>query len=92
MGEICSLICENCTINPATVKHHISYFPEITTALCMWCHARIHSGNYPELEKKFIHYKKGDANLFYQTNEKIARLSSRIKHGRKRIHHKGIRY
>ncbi len=45
--------------------------------------------NYPKFEK-WIKFKK--ANLFYQTNEKIARLSSKIKGHRKRIHHKGIRY
>ena len=83
--------CENCKINPATVKHHISYFPEVTTGLCEECHDKIHSGNYPELEKKWIKFNKGDANLFYQTNEKIARLSSKIKGQRKRVHHKGIR-
>ena len=81
-----------CTLNQATQKHHISYFPEITTAVCEPCHQNIHSGNFPELEKKYIKFEKDDANLFYQTNEKIARLSSRIKGQRKRVHHKGKRY
>ncbi len=86
------MLCEICTVNPATVKHHIQYFPEITTALCQPCHDRVHSGKYPELEKRFIKYKTGDAKLFYQTNDRIARLSSRILRHRNKVHHKGRRY
>lgn len=78
------MICEVCTLNPATEKHHISYFPEVTTGVCEECHKRIHSGLYPELENIFIKYNKGDANLFYKANEKIARISSRINRYRKK--------
>ncbi len=55
--------CEVCSFYYATIKHHISYFPEVTTGVCESCHKNIHSGRCPEFLKqqtrkqvvKFLH-------------------------------------
>jgi len=66
--------CQVCTLNPATIKHHISYFPEVTTAVCEPCHQKIHSGKYLELTKKYVKYPMGDAQMFYRSNERMAQI------------------
>lgn len=58
--------CELCP-NPATIKHHISYFPEETIPVCEKCHKAIHAGKHPSL----IKYKKGDAQTFYRQQKKL---------------------
>ena len=66
--------CEICIHNKATIKHHISYFPEVTTGVCEPCHGKIHSGKFLDLIKKYVHYQKGDAQLFYRANDRIAQF------------------
>ena len=66
--------CKVCTIYHATIKHHMSYFPEVTTGVCESCHKNIHSGRCPELRKKYVKYPKGDAQLFYQGNNRITKF------------------
>lgn len=65
------MICEVCTLNPATIKHHKSYFPEETVGVCEGCHKIIHSWRNPELSKKYIKYKQGDAQIFYAQKNRI---------------------
>ncbi len=71
------MICEICTIGPARVKHHISYFPEVTTGVCEPCHKKIHSWRFQKLSNQYVKYRKGDAQLFYQANDRIARFCRR---------------
>lgn len=69
--------CEICQ-NTVEIKHHISYFPEITTGVCQKCHEKIHSGEFPDLTKKYIKYKKGDANSFYEQKSRIEKITNSI--------------
>lgn len=62
-------------INEAKIKHHISYFPEETTAVCETCHKEIHHGKYPNL----LRYKKGDAQIFYKQKARIEQFLERLR-------------
>ena len=68
------MICDVCTLNPATIKHHIAYFPEVTTTVCEPCHQKIHSSKYHELKKKYVNYRMGDAQMFYRSNYRMAQI------------------
>ena len=72
--------CVVCSIYYATIKHHISYFPEVTTGVCESCHKKIHSGKFRELIKKYVKYPKGDAQLFYHGNNRIAKFCLMLQH------------
>jgi hypothetical protein len=56
--------CEHCKIESATVKHHISYFPEVVVRLCKRCHKVIHKSKLPMYDK-YKKYSKGDSKFFY---------------------------
>jgi len=66
------MLCEICNLNQATIKHHISYFPEITTGVCTSCHHKIHSGLFSGLTKNYIKFKIGDSNAYYATQKRIS--------------------
>ena len=63
------IFCEHCKIEPATQKHHISYFPEKTINLCFSCHLVIHKSKHPMYDK-FKQYKKGESAIFYKYKSK----------------------
>jgi len=64
-----NILCEHCKIEPATQKHHISYFPEKIMNLCFSCHLVIHKSKHPMYDK-FKQYDKGDSHMFYAKKHK----------------------
>lgn len=69
---LCQVIQDGkpCSVQ-AKIKHHITYFPEVTIAVCIGHHDKIHSGRYPQLTKDYIKYIKGDAQIFYRGKERL---------------------
>ena len=63
------IFCQHCKIEPATQKHHISYFPEKIMNLCFSCHLVIHKSKHPMYDK-FKQYEKGDSKMFYAKKHK----------------------
>jgi len=60
------LNCELC-FEKAIQKHHISYFPEKTVAVCNKCHRKIHIHK----DRNFIKFKKGDSDFFYSMKKRL---------------------
>ena len=58
----------------AVQKHHISYFPEKTIAVCSACHVRIHFTKDPN----YVQYKKGDSVFFYSMKKRLWRCGVRL--------------
>ncbi len=52
--------CKICK-KPATILHHISYFPQKIIPVCKACHDKIHHKN----DGKYIDYKLGDPSKYY---------------------------
>jgi len=69
----------SCTFQ-SMIKHHIQYFPEETIGVCELHHDKIHLGIFPELVTKYIHYRKGDAQIFYQGKERIENFLIRLRY------------
>ena len=63
--------CHVCDSVTAVQKHHLTYFPETTIAICEGCHKKIHSNKHPYLTLQYIKYKKGDSKLFYSQQKRI---------------------
>ena len=60
--------CELCD-NIATEKHHLSYFPEITMAVCGFHGNEVHRNpRYSHL----VSYPEGDAQIFYDQQKRIS--------------------
>ena len=58
----------------ATQKHHVSYFPEITIAVYLDCHKRIHFSK----NSMYIQYKKGDSIFFYSMKKRLWHYGVRL--------------
>ena len=72
-----NILCEHCKIEPATQKHHISYFPEKLMNLCFSCHVVIHKCKHPMYDK-FKQYEKGDSKMFYGKKYKKSKRKKRF--------------
>ncbi|MGH2611728.1 MAG: hypothetical protein ACRDFB_01610 [Rhabdochlamydiaceae bacterium] len=78
---LCQIIQDGKACNTkAQIKHHITYFPEETIAVCIGHHDKIHSGKYPQLTQDYIKYIKGDATLFYQGKHRLEKFLKHMNH------------
>jgi len=75
--------CEHCKIEDASVKHHISYFPQLLIKLCFRCHQVIHKSKLPMYDK-YKKYSKNDSKWFYYKNTHVKHVP-RKKQKRKKI-------
>lgn len=71
--------CELCS-NTATEKHHLSYFPERTMAVCGFHGDEIHRN--PSF-KHLVAYSNGDAQVFYSQERRIGSFLRRLSIDRK---------
>ena len=69
----------------ATEKHHVSYYPEVTIAVCAFHGDEIHRrpSKYPEL----LQYTKGDSAYYYGQQRRISKFTTNMfrhkRHGRR---------
>ena len=63
--------CELC-LKTATEKHHVSYFPEVTMAVCHFHGDDIH--NKPYKYGQFLQYPRGDSSYYYEQQERISKF------------------
>ena len=63
--------CHLCS-KTATEKHHISYYPEVTIAVCAFHGDEIHlkPWKHPEL----LQYSHGDSTQFYAQQRRISKF------------------
>lgn len=74
----CCYVCKKTT---TTIKHHVSYLPQIIINVCYSCHNKIHSGNLktftPSKRMKMIFYaKKGHLEFENFKNSKHIPIKS----------------
>jgi|GEM_PF-2193742 len=72
--------CEFCA-NPATEKHHISYFPEMTIGVCAYHGDQVHI--HPFQYGSYIRYRRGDASIFYDQKSRIDKFCENMSRARR---------
>ena len=76
--------CHLCS-KTATEKHHISYYPEVTIAVCAFHGDEIH--RRPSKYAMLLQYSKGDSAQWYSQEHRISkflRRMGRCRRGRRR--------
>jgi hypothetical protein len=63
--------CELCS-RTATEKHHVTYYPEVTIAVCAFHGDEIHRS--PSMYTALLQYPKGESTQWYSQEHRISKF------------------